>query len=126
MKTLFDENGIPCARHELVNTYETALDFIKRCPYPVVVKPVAGAGSQTTFKVTSDAEMLAAFTTMGHISADGVIIEEFIQGDEYSARYLFIEWKSIGPIHQSISTHTPRSDVHSLDPMACSAAEGQS
>ena len=45
MKTLFDENGIPCARHELVNDYPSALAFVKKCPYPLVVKPVAGAGS---------------------------------------------------------------------------------
>lgn len=104
MKTIFDENGIPCARHELVNTYDTALDFIKRCPYPVVVKPVAGAGSQTTFKVTSDAEMLAAFTTMGHVSADGVIIEEFIQGDEYSLDTFSLNGKILG---QSINQYLP-------------------
>jgi len=104
MKTLFDENGIPCARHELVNTYESALDFIKRCPYPVVAKPVAGAGSQTTFKVTSDAEMLAAFTAMGHVSADGVIIEEFIVGDEYSLDTFSLNGKIMG---QTINQYLP-------------------
>jgi len=104
MKTLFDENGIPCARHELVNDYQSSLAFIQRCPYPVVVKPVAGAGSQTTFKVTSDAEMLAAFTTMGHISADGVIIEEFIVGDEYSLDSFSLNGKVLG---QTINQYLP-------------------
>jgi len=104
MKTLFDENGIPCAKHELVNTYESALAFIKRCPYPVVAKPVAGAGSQTTFKVTSDAEMLAAFTQMGHVSADGVIIEEFIVGDEYSLDTFSLNGKVLG---QTINQYLP-------------------
>ena len=104
MKTLFDENGIPCARHELVNDYESALAFIKRCPYPVVAKPVAGAGSQTTFKVTSDAEMLAAFTAMGHVSAEGVIIEEFIVGDEYSLDTFSLNGKVLG---QTINQYLP-------------------
>src|SRR5690606_1576667 len=54
MKTLFFEKGIPCARHALVNTLEDALRFTRSCPYPVVVKPQAGAGSQTTFKVNHD------------------------------------------------------------------------
>ncbi len=104
MKTLFDENGIPCARHELVNDYENGVAFVKRCPYPVVAKPVAGAGSQTTFKVTNDAEMLAAFTTMGHISADGVIIEEFIQGQEYSLDTFSLNGKVLG---QTINQYLP-------------------
>jgi biotin carboxylase len=104
MKTLFDENGIPCARHELVNDYESSIAFTKKCPYPVVAKPVAGAGSQTTFKVTSDAEMLAAFTAMGHIAADGVIIEEFIVGDEYSLDTFSLNGKVLG---QTINQYLP-------------------
>ncbi len=104
MKTLFDENGIPCARHELVNTYEGALSFIHRCPYPVVVKPVAGAGSQTTFKVTNDGEMMAAFTSLGHKAAEGVIIEEFIVGEEFSLDTFSLNGKILG---QTINQYIP-------------------
>ena len=104
MKTLFDENGIPCARHELVNDYESAIAFTKRCPYPVVVKPVAGAGSQTTFKVTHEQEMMAAFTALGHSAADGVIIEEFIQGEEFSLDTFSLNGKILG---QTINQYIP-------------------
>jgi biotin carboxylase len=104
MKTLFDENGIPCAKHELVNDYQSALAFIKRCPYPVVVKPVAGAGSQTTFKVNSDAEMHAAFSSLGHQVADGILLEEFIVGDEFSLDTFSLNGKVLG---QSINQYIP-------------------
>jgi biotin carboxylase len=104
MKTLFDENGIPCARHELVNDYDSAIAFTKKCPYPLVVKPVAGAGSQTTFKVNNNEEMLNAFTTLGHKAAEGVIIEEFIIGDEFSLDTFSLNGKILG---QSINQYFP-------------------
>jgi biotin carboxylase len=104
MKTLFDENNIPCARHELVNDHGSALAFTKKCPYPLVVKPVAGAGSQTTYKVSSDEELMQAFTAFGHTSADGVIIEEFIQGEEFSLDTFSLNGKILG---QTINQYTP-------------------
>lgn len=84
MKTLFQENNIPCAHHILTNSWEEASSFARSIGYPVVVKPVDGAGSQTTYRISNDTEMLNAFTTMGHQSAKGVVVEEFIQGDEFS------------------------------------------
>ncbi|MEP6645888.1 MAG: ATP-grasp domain-containing protein [Saprospiraceae bacterium] len=84
MKLLFEEAGIPCARHGLVTTVQNALIFTKKCPYPLVVKPVAGAGSQTTFRVNTDDEMRSAFEALGNKASEGVVVEEFIQGEEYS------------------------------------------
>jgi hypothetical protein len=104
MKMLFNENGIPCAKHELVNDYNAALAFIKRTPYPVVVKPVAGAGSQTTFRVHNDQEMMQAFTTFAHKAAEGVIIEEFIEGEEFSLDTFSLNGKILG---QSINQYMP-------------------
>lgn len=104
MKTLFNENGIPCARHELVNDYTTALAFTTRCPYPLVVKPVAGAGSQTTFRVHSDAELMQAFTAFAHKAAEGVIIEEFIEGEEFSLDTFSLNGKIVG---QTINQYMP-------------------
>jgi hypothetical protein len=104
MKTLFNENGIPCARHDLVNDHTGALAFIRRCPYPVVVKPVAGAGSQTTFRVHSDHDMMQAFTALGHQAAAGVIIEEFIEGEEFSLDTFSLNGKILG---QTINQYMP-------------------
>lgn len=104
MKTLFDENKIPCARHGYATDYGGAMDFIRTCPYPVVVKPVAGAGSQTTYKVSSDAELMDAFTALGHRSAEGVIIEEFIQGEEFSLDTFSLNGKILG---QTINHYLP-------------------
>lgn len=104
MKTLFNENGIPCAKHALTHDLESALEFARRCPYPVVAKPVSGAGSQTTFRVSNDEEMLQAFSSLGHAVAEGVIIEEFIQGEEFSLDTFMLNGKILG---QTINHYYP-------------------
>ncbi len=104
MKMLFNENKIPCARHALTHDLESALEFARKCPYPVVAKPVAGAGSQSTYRVSNDEEMLAAFSSLGHAVADGVIIEEFIQGEEFSLDTFMLNGKILG---QTINHYYP-------------------
>lgn len=104
MKMLFGENKIPCAKHALVHDLGSAILFAKKCSYPVVAKPVAGAGAQATFRVTNDEEMLQAFASLGHASADGVIVEEFIQGEEFSLDTISLNGKIIG---QTINQYYP-------------------
>jgi len=104
MKLLFEEAGIPCARHALVTNPGDALAFTQKCPYPLVVKPVAGAGSQTTFRVNNDSEMKAAFQTLGQKAGEGVVIEEFIQGEEYSLDTFSLKNKVMG---QTINHYIP-------------------
>lgn len=104
MKTLFDEKGIPCARHSRVSFAEEAIDFSRQCPYPLVVKPIAGAGAQTTWRVSSDMEMYAAFEAMGQAVAEGVIIEEFIRGEEFSLDTFSLNGKVL---FQTINQYLP-------------------
>jgi biotin carboxylase len=104
MKMLFNENKIPCARHALVHDLEGALDFARKCPYPVVAKPVSGAGSQTTYRVSNDEEMYTAIASLGHAVAEGVIIEEFIQGEEFSLDTFSLNGKILG---QTINHYYP-------------------
>jgi len=104
MKMLFNENKIPCARHYLAHDLEGALEFARKCPYPVVAKPVAGAGSQTTYRVSNDEEMYAAIASLGHAVAEGVIIEEFIQGEEFSLDTFSLNGKILG---QTINHYYP-------------------
>lgn len=70
----------------------------------MVAKPVSGAGSQTTYRVTNDEEMVAAFSSLGHAVAEGVIIEEFIQGEEFSLDTFSLNGKILG---QTINHYYP-------------------
>jgi len=104
MKLLFEKAGIPCARHALVANYRDGHSFSQKCPYPYVVKPVSGAGSQTTYRVNDEHQMRSAFEQMGSSSSSGIIIEEFIQGEEFSLDTFSLNGKVLG---QTINQYYP-------------------
>ena len=104
MKNLFEKAGIPCARHALVMSDTEGIAFALQCPYPLVVKPVAGAGSQATFRVNNNSEMKSAFQAIGKKATEGVVIEEFIQGEEYSLDTFSLHGEIIG---QTINHYIP-------------------
>jgi biotin carboxylase len=51
---------------------------------PVVVKPVAGAAAQATYRVDSAAALHQALAHSAPSTRQPVLVEEFIQGDEHS------------------------------------------
>lgn len=113
MKQIFDREGIPCARHAMVTDATAAYQFREVCPYPYVVKPVAGAGSQTTFRVSHDEDMRYAFEQIGQAANQGVIIEEFVKGDEYSLDTFSLNGDIIG---QTINRYYPTPLEVMMDP----------
>ena len=84
MKLLFEHAGIPCAKHRLAGNIKEALSLADSLSYPLVIKPVSGAGSQTTYTVRNASELKWVFDQPGTNANAGMIMEEFIQGDEYS------------------------------------------
>ncbi len=84
MKDLLRAADVPVARHQLVTTTAQALSFAAEVGYPLVVKPPAGAASQTTFRADDEAALRAALGPTS-LAADGVVLlEEFVTGDEHS------------------------------------------
>lgn len=80
MKELFDAAGLPCARHARVNSADEAWRFVETNGYPVVVKPLEGAGARSTFRVDSPEQLAVAL----RVAPPPLIIEEYIVGDEHS------------------------------------------
>jgi len=82
MKQVVTAAGIRTARHASATTIAQVREAAKSIGFPVIVKPIAGAGSMDTFRAGSMAELdaeLAKVTTY-----DEVNVEEFIEGDEYT------------------------------------------
>ena len=50
--------------------------------YPLIVKPIAGAGSLDTYRIDDAAELEAALARLGHVPE--VSVEEFIDGEEFT------------------------------------------
>ena len=74
--------GLRVPHFARVRTAAEALAAARRIGYPVIVKPVAGAGTADTYRADSDEELRGVLGAVGHHSE--VNLEEFIDGEEFT------------------------------------------
>jgi len=82
MKQLLDEAGIRTPRHHRSTTDARCLEAAEQIGYPLIVKPIAGAGSADTYRVETTAELERLLPGMQHVPE--VSVEEFIDGEEFT------------------------------------------
>lgn len=104
MKSVFERAGVPCARHRQIATVADGVAFASEVGFPLVVKPPAGAGSKATFRVNDATQLKEALSVHRPAPGRETLIEEFVQGREYS-----FETISIGgrPVWHSLSHYMP-------------------
>lgn len=91
MKECFRKAGIPCANGGLIKSIEEA-DGLE---YPVILKPRDNSGSRGVIFCKNKTELEAAFNeAMQYTKLDSVLVEEFIEGQEYSIESLHYDGKS--------------------------------
>lgn len=91
MKQRFMEGGVPCAKGRLVKSVSEVEDF----EYPVIIKPRDNSGSRGVKLCRSKAELEASMSEAFEVSKlDTVLVEEFIEGPEYSIEGLHYDGKS--------------------------------
>jgi ATP-grasp domain len=84
MKSVLRAAGVPCARYRLADSATAAAGFADEAGYPLVVKPPAGAGAKSTFRL-DDAGDLKVWLDAAPPTPDGpALLEEFLTGDEGS------------------------------------------
>ncbi|HMI25863.1 MAG TPA: hypothetical protein VK594_15365, partial [Streptosporangiaceae bacterium] len=84
MKTVLRAAGVPCARHKLAVSAADALEFAERVGFPLVVKPPAGAGAKSTFRLDDVGDLRAWLDTVPPTPDRPAQMEEFLTGDEGS------------------------------------------
>lgn len=85
MKQRFMEGGVPCAKGRLVKSVDEVEDF----EYPVIIKPRDNSGSRGVKLCRSKEELEASMSEAFEVSKlDTVLVEEFIEGPEYSIEAL--------------------------------------
>lgn len=80
MKQVLDEAHIRTPRHASSKTTSGVMTAAEAIGFPIIVKPIAGAGAKDTYRANDLAELERTLPLMGHV--DEVSIEEFIDGDD--------------------------------------------
>jgi biotin carboxylase len=84
---------------------------VEELGYPAIVKPISGAGSADTYKVTSDDELARVLPRLGHVAE--AICEEFVTGVEHTYDTLCIDGV---PVYESITQYLPNAlEMRSLE-----------
>lgn len=90
--------------------------------YPVIVKPIAGAGSADTYRVDDDARLEAVIKLTRHVPE--VSVEEFVEGDEFTYDTVCIDGK---PAFENVAQYLPRPlDARTnewISPIICTVRE---
>ncbi len=82
MKQVLDEAGVRTPKHASAMTVEACRQAAAAIGYPVIVKPIAGAGSADTYRVNSAEELELVLPLLRHVAE--VSVEEFIDGEDYT------------------------------------------
>lgn len=103
MKERVAAAGLRVPRSERVRTVAEVKAAVERIGYPLILKPIAGAGSADTHRVDDDAGLDLALAKMRHVTECSC--EEFISGEEFT-----YDTVSIGgvPAFQNVAHYLPK------------------
>src|SRR5690349_12704996 len=80
MKRVLDAAGIRTPWHVSARSVAEVWDAAEKVGYPLIVKPIAGAGSADTYRVDSSEELNDVLPMLRHVPE--VSVEEFIEAEE--------------------------------------------
>ncbi len=111
MKSVLAAAGVPCARHQRVTEESAAWRFAEAVGYPLVLKPTAGAGAKSTYRVGGAEELRAALDASRPSAERQAVLEEFVQGEEFSFDTVSVGGRAVW---HSLSHYLPP-PLHVLD-----------
>jgi biotin carboxylase len=82
MKRVLAAAGIRTPRHASATDKDGCRDAAHQIGFPVIIKPIAGAGSADTHRINDARELEDVLAKLGHV--EEVSVEEFIGGEEYT------------------------------------------
>lgn len=82
MKQVLDAAGLRTPRHASTETVAGVWEAAERIGYPVIVKPIDGAGSADTYRVDDAERMNDVLPMLRHVPR--VSVEEFVEAEEFT------------------------------------------
>lgn len=80
MKQVLDEHGVATPRHRRCRTRAECRAASEEIDYPLIIKPIAGAGSRDTYLLREPADLEDALARLEHVQE--VSVEEYVEGEE--------------------------------------------
>ncbi len=102
MKDRVAAAGLRVPRARRVRSIEDVWKAIEVIGYPAIIKPISGAGSADTYKVSSASELTAVLPQIRHVAE--AICEEFIAGEEFTYDAVCIGGV---PAYESVTQYLP-------------------
>lgn len=103
MKERVAAAGLRVPRSVRVRSEEEARAAAERIGFPLIIKPIAGAGSADTYRCENLAEFQAALDSTRHVAEASV--EEFVDGDEFTYDTVCIDGR---PVFENVAQYHPR------------------
>jgi len=103
MKVALDKAGIRTPRHVAVDSVAGCWDALEEIGFPIILKPIDGAGSADTYRVASREELRAVLPRLRHVPK--ISVEEFVDGEEYTFDAITIDGEIV---YHNIAWYRPR------------------
>jgi biotin carboxylase len=103
MKQRVRAAGLRVPRSRRVHTAAEVREMAEEIRYPLILKPIAGAGCADTYKVTSPQELEQTLSLLGGLQEASC--EEYIDGEEFTYDTVCIDGK---PVMENIIQYMPK------------------
>lgn len=127
MKQAFIENNVPCAKGVLFKKFEAVTEIsLHGFSYPLIIKPKAATSSQGVYRVENFFDIKKYIEVTRSFSKTGeIIIEEFLDGPEYSVESITFQGKTaIVQFTEKFVTPFPRTvEMGHLQPAELTAGQ---
>jgi biotin carboxylase len=103
MKQRVEAAGLRVPHHARAKTADEVRAIAERIGFPIILKPIAGAGSADTFRVNDARELEVVLDRTRHVTE--VSVEEFVDGEEFTFDTVCIDGR---PAYANIAQYHPR------------------
>jgi biotin carboxylase len=102
MRARVDAAGLRAPRTRRASTVAEVWAAARELGPPLVIKPVAGAGSADTYVIRSEADLDRVLAALQHVPE--VQVEEFVQGEEFTYETICVDG---APMYESVCRYEP-------------------
>ena len=103
MKERVEAAGLRVPRAVRARSTRQAWMAAERVGFPLIIKPIAGAGSADTYRVDDEAQFGDVLAKMAHVPE--VSVEEYIQGQEFTYDTICIAGR---PVFENVAQYLPK------------------